>query len=195
MIGDWLAILHLACCPGSSIIFGVCLFPESAFMVLADGAAESRCNDANIGSKTKWNFQSSVFIFKHSGCHVIRWWEIFHVHGSYPNFQTVNAMGAGRSDKPLKKHFFFIWCFLIGLILWLSGSEPLYVHTSDLHAASFIHGTCSCPHDASLPASSQQHPRLCAPPWAAIHRWHRRHPGVHGRAYRWHKASWSPHGP
>lgn len=77
----------------------------------------------------------------------------------------------------------------------LPGPESLHVHTSDLHAASFAHGTPARPLHASLPADGQQHPRLRASAWPAVHRRHRGHPGLHGRAHRRHQTSRRAHGP
>lgn len=88
-----------------------------------------------------------------------------------------------------------LFIYLFSMCLCFPGSEPLHVHTSDLHTAPFANHACPSPHNTSVPSSSQQHSRLRTPPWSALHCWHWRYPGVHGRAHCWHQTPRSPHGP
>lgn len=89
----------------------------------------------------------------------------------------------------------YLFIYLFSMCLCFPGSEPLHVHTSDLHTAPFANHACPSPHNTSVPSSSQQHSRLRTPPWSALHCWHWRYPGVHGRAHCWHQTPRSPHGP
>lgn len=91
----------------------------------------------------------------------------------------------------MQSRFIYLFC----MCLCFPGSEPLHVHTSDLHTAPFANHACPSPHNTSVPSSSQQHSRLHTPPWSALHCWHWRYPGVHGRAHCWHQTPRSPHGP